>query len=267
MNHEPQTFCDLQDTGNAQSQLILQAIARHADWDTGEGFPSVKTLARMAKCSEKTARRHIAKLEADGFIEQEARYRKDDGGRSSNLIRLSEYKKWIEANRKGGRVNKPRTAKRYDTPPGQDDQTPLVNVTTPPGQQSDQAPLVNKVTRDRTLTFEQVEKREETVSFDGLSIQLHGDLKALWLAKFDGDAERLELALIAAVPYVQPNSNRPLEAQVSAQLSRNLSDKRDRDKRAAVRSQAQRSSTPRESRLDAARRALEVAGIPQEPSQ
>ena len=76
------------------------------------------------------------------------------------------------------------------------------------------------------------EKGEERVSFDGTAIQLHNGLRSFWLDKYGGDAERLELALIAAVPYVQPNSNRPLEAQVSAQLARSASDKRDRDQRA-----------------------------------
>jgi len=91
------------------------------------------------------------------------------------------------------------------------------------------------------------------VSFDGLTVQLHGDLRATWLAKFDDDAERLELALIAAVPYLQPNSNRPLEAQVSAQLARSVADKRDRDKRAAARAAVPKREN---GRLAAAREAI-----------
>jgi hypothetical protein len=75
----------------------------------------------------------------------------------------------------------------------------------------------------------------EGAAFDGQKIELGGRLREFWLAKFDGDAERLELALIAAVPYVQPNSRQPIEAQVSAQLARSAADKRDRDKRATAR--------------------------------
>lgn len=58
-------------------------------------------------------------------------------------------------------------------------------------------------------------------------------MRAYWLDRFEGDAERLELGLIQAAGFVQPNSQRPLEAQVSSQLARQCSEKRDRDKRYA----------------------------------
>lgn len=112
MNHEPQTFVDLQDAGNAQSQLILQAIARHANWDTGVCFPSVSTLARMGKCSDKTVRRHLKALQADKFITiTEMRY--ENGSQASSEFTLVGYAEWIAANRSGGMVEKPRKAKRY----------------------------------------------------------------------------------------------------------------------------------------------------------
>ena len=69
--NEPQTFVDLQDAGNAQAQLILQAVARHADWNTGQCYPSQDALAIMAKCTSRTVRAYLAKLEADGFIKRE----------------------------------------------------------------------------------------------------------------------------------------------------------------------------------------------------
>lgn len=132
--HEPQAFADLQDTGNAQAQLILQAVARHADWDTGECFPKQETLARMAKCCERTLRSYLKKLEADGFIEVVER-RRDDGGRTSNLLRLVGYQEWISANRNGGLVASPKAAKRYEQPPGKschgvpaEDATPTGNI-------------------------------------------------------------------------------------------------------------------------------------------
>lgn len=112
MNHEPQMFADLQDAGNAQSQLLLQAIARHADWDTGECHPRVATLARMSKCSEKTVRRHLKRLSEDGLIAIEERSRQD-GSQGANQIVLIGYADWITANRRGGAVARPRRAKRY----------------------------------------------------------------------------------------------------------------------------------------------------------
>jgi hypothetical protein len=156
MTHEPQTFVDLQDAGNAQSQLILQAVARHANWDTGACFPNVRTLARMAKCSDKTVRRHLARLAVDGIIAVERDRYGRNGAQTSNVIRLIGYAQWIAANRNGGTVARPRHARRYDDralghndgpTPGQPDQGgPVDNVgdmtkapgrivTRPPGQQ------------------------------------------------------------------------------------------------------------------------------------
>lgn len=167
--NEPLTFADLQDAGNAQSHLILLAVARHADWDTGECFPCVKTLARMAKCSEKTARRHLARLEADSLIEREERKR-EDGGRAPDLIRLVGYKKWIETNRKGGRVNKPKSVPKYEDPP-------LVNMTSPPGHNGSRAPgqqgdqgknslSIVKRTKGMLSHFDEVKTRKPTTVRD-----------------------------------------------------------------------------------------------------
>jgi hypothetical protein len=129
--NEPQTFVDLQDAGNAQAQLILQAIARHADWDTGSCYPSQTALARMAKCNERTIRRYLSKLESDGLIVREER-RKDNGAQMSDLITLNGYAEWIIALREGGKVAKPKAVKHYE---GADNLTtpPADNLSAPPG--------------------------------------------------------------------------------------------------------------------------------------
>lgn len=62
-------------------------------------------------------------------------------------------------------------------------------------------------------------------------MKLLNGLRAFWVEQFEGDAERLDLALIQVAGFVQPNSSRPLESQVSAQLARIVADKRDRDAR------------------------------------
>jgi hypothetical protein len=72
---------------------------------------------------------------------------------------------------------------------------------------------------------------EARVSLDNGRIVLANGLRAYWLAKFGGDAERLDLALMQVAAYVQPASVRPLEAQVSAQLARIAAEKLDRDRR------------------------------------
>lgn len=72
----------------------------------------------------------------------------------------------------------------------------------------------------------------ERARLENGQIQLADDLHALWLEKFDGDGERLDLALIQVAGFIQPNSHtRSLETQVSSQLARIAADKRDRDRR------------------------------------
>jgi hypothetical protein len=73
---------------------------------------------------------------------------------------------------------------------------------------------------------------DERVTFENGRLELRNGLKQFWLDKF-GDPELLELALIQAAGYVQPNSTKPLEAQVSAQLARKVATKRDQDARYA----------------------------------
>ena len=115
--NETLTFADFQDTGNAQAHLVLLAVARCADWETGECWPGVKTIAKMAKCSERTARSYLAKLRDDGFIETESRKR-DDGSTSTDLIRLVGYAEWIAASRAGRKGPKPKAVGKYvDIPP------------------------------------------------------------------------------------------------------------------------------------------------------
>ena len=70
-------------------------------------------------------------------------------------------------------------------------------------------------------------------AFENGRVVLFNGTRAFWLEKFGGDAERLDLALMEVAGYIQPNSIRPLEAQVGAQLARRVAEKRDRDDRYA----------------------------------
>lgn len=139
---EPLTWADLQDTGNAQSQLVLVAIARHADWDNGTCYPSQRALSEMAKCSARTIRRHIKQLVSDGFITISERFA-EGGERTSNLFTLVGYADWVRGLRQGGGVAKPKRAKRYRDDDLPDDEPPSGSDShggdeTPPHGQSDQ---------------------------------------------------------------------------------------------------------------------------------
>lgn len=114
--NEPQTFADLQDAGNAQAQLILQAIARHANWDTGICWPGDEALAKMAKCSVRTVQTYLGKLEQDGLISRKDQ-RSTRGTKLPRVITLVGYEVWISALREGGKVAKPKAVGKYEQPP------------------------------------------------------------------------------------------------------------------------------------------------------
>lgn len=124
-------WADLQDTGNAQAQLVLYAIARHADWTTGECYPKQEDLAKMAKCTDRTVRTYLRTLEEQGFIEREVRTRKD-GGKTSDLIRLKGFAQWVAALRGGGQVPAPKVV---SAPPENLSGTTGNVSSTPPGKQ------------------------------------------------------------------------------------------------------------------------------------
>lgn len=150
--HETLAFVDLIEAGNAQAQLLLYAIARHADSDTGACEVSQSVLARMGKCSLRTCRNYLAKLEEDNLISRAGRF-DEAGARLSDEITLVGYQGWISTIRKGGVVQAPRIINSYeraanlaDTPPAnsagygslkdQDNlDTPPANLAAPPGKQ------------------------------------------------------------------------------------------------------------------------------------
>ena len=103
------------------------------------------------------------------------------------------------------------------------------------------------------------------VSFANGSVQLHNGTRQRWLDQFDGDAKRLDLALIEIAGQIQPNSGRPISVQVEALLARKAGDKLDRDRRyaSAARSSA-RTTAPNPtkrtvSQILAEKRAAEAA--------
>lgn len=136
---EAQTFVDLQNFGNAQATLIMHAIARHANWDTGVCWPSQKTLARMSKCCERTLRSYLIKLERDGFIKRSKRWG-TSGSRLSDEIVIVGYAEWLAINREGGTVKKPRAVATYTSLPASLAGSPPANVAASSGNQFAGAP-------------------------------------------------------------------------------------------------------------------------------
>lgn len=75
-----------QEVGDPTTKLVLMLIADHANQDAA-CWPRQSLLAEKAHVTERTVRRHIQKLEDEGYLVRYERRRKD-GSRSSNGYRL-----------------------------------------------------------------------------------------------------------------------------------------------------------------------------------
>ena len=70
---DPQRFVDKVDAGSPRKQLLLKAIAQHAN-PSGEAWPSTKTLARIIFASPKTVQRLLRELQHQSIIEIRQRF-------------------------------------------------------------------------------------------------------------------------------------------------------------------------------------------------
>lgn len=268
---ETQTYVDLQDAGNAQAQLILQAIARHADWETGECWPGELALARMSKCTTRTVRTYLKRLEDDGLILRDDR-RRHDGTKLRKRIVLVGYAEWIRTLRSGGTVRAPKAIRKYSELPESLSYGPEENLSYGGGQfggdftskkagkrrsepeenlsggpeekfsntigkaayqpEENRFPThIDELQEEPQEEQKRARDAQEGIWIEDGRIRLNAEQTNFWLPKFGGDEERLALALIEAAAYVQPNGMRSVFVQVSSQLARRAADKRDRDGR------------------------------------
>ncbi len=67
-------------------KVVMLRLARHADDDTGECYPSIETLSTKSEISERQVHTIIKDLEATGYIAIQ-----HGGGRLSNTYRILGY--------------------------------------------------------------------------------------------------------------------------------------------------------------------------------
>jgi len=72
---------------------------------------------------------------------------------------------------------------------------------------------------------------EHGLEVQGGKLVLVNGTRAEWLNRFDGDENRLDLALVQAFGELQPNSAKPIKPQVERTLARIAGQKRDHDQR------------------------------------
>lgn len=109
--------------------------------------------------------------------------------------------------------------------------TPVtVTVTSPDTEQIQSRAESDQIIPPTPQGGEAEDQAEPVVLKNGM-LSLNNRLWTTWVDIFKGDKGRLILALTEVAGRIQPNSSRPLEAQVSSQLARIAGDRHDRDRR------------------------------------
>lgn len=264
----------------ALTKHVCNMIANYVS-DVGEGaFPSLKTLIQDTGMSKRAVLMHLRLATEAGLLHID---REEPGGdgRFKRCVYYPRFPDDTTLKRQAERISTPQNeAPDPDDDPPEDEEPGAPGAPGPPGARGapgetpepgargapNQVHVVHpelsieNYPNNKILPFPSKPEKDDRPDcvFEAGRIVLRNGLRAFWLERFDGDAERLELGLITAAAYVQPNSIRPLEAQVSAQLARQVADRRDRDRRYAA---AAASRSRGETRVDAARAFLAKAGI------
>ena len=82
-------------------RLVLGAIAHRVSNDNGEAFPSVETIAREARVSERTVQYSIESLKAIGELEVDLQ----SSPLGTNTYRLPKFHAWVQTLHPGGVQN------------------------------------------------------------------------------------------------------------------------------------------------------------------
>lgn len=96
------------------ARLLLFIIAHHVHWETGVMFVTQAQLAEEIRASERSVRRWLDVLEADGYIARKE-CRGDQGRRLPDEIELIGYLEWQRVLYEGGTIRAPKArSKRVD---------------------------------------------------------------------------------------------------------------------------------------------------------
>jgi hypothetical protein len=104
---------------------------------------------------------------------------------------------------------------------------PLMSLSVAFGAEKEKGPSERSEVRSEVISF------NDRVRLENGRLIVCDEFRREWVERL-GSEERFDLALVQAVVYIQPNSWRPLEAQLAAQLARSAADKLDRDARYAA---------------------------------
>jgi hypothetical protein len=216
-------FVKTLDVDNPMSRLLLFIVGENTFNDSGLCRVGQAVLCDETRASERTVRNHIKKL-AKAKVLAVHKQARAGGGRDVDAIELVGFTNWLKENRKS-KPAKSAGSNRQNLP------VQTGNLFAGSNRQLFAGSYKDNRTSNRTSETPLSPLDTRKVEFENGKLTLFNGLRQFWVDEFGGDEKRLDLALTQAAGYVQPNSSRPLEAQVSSQLAKIAAEKRDRDAR------------------------------------
>lgn len=234
---------------NQTQALILIGLIVRSDEAYKNAFPGATTLALYAKVNRtQTVFAALKDLEETfKLIKRESRGQ----GRSNSYNVLPD--RIMDAVVQAHEERKAAKQAEKETQVAERTEKEKPSAPTAPGRQTDRAAertptrCVQRTTDPVTYPVEKKEPESSGSNFwknalgppsdvlvEGGKVTLVNGFRIRWLEEFGGSEKDLNLALLQAAPYIQPNSNRTLEVQVSSQLARIVREKRDKDARYAA---------------------------------
>lgn len=214
------------------SQSALLVALKMADRSNDEGheiWPSHETLAKSAHTSVSTVRRILRSFVQIGLLVIDQR-----GGSGPGSTNVYSFDLPLLINLRNGGVVLLGTNDEMTLAGRHEDPAKVFTVNTLPNGEGahDDELRCSPSERQYIPLDSSLKKEEESVRLEEGKLKCSAKYRAEWKG-LGIDGPSLDLALVQILPYVQENSRRPLEAQVSSQLARIARDKRDKDQRYA----------------------------------
>jgi hypothetical protein len=191
-------------------EKIIRNRGEELTLNAGEVLAAFRFLAKQWKWTVGSVRYFLMQLECAKAITR----RTTSHNTQAQIIRLANWEKYQVAQHETQTENSHKTSQH------------LNNI-------QDTKPFSGGVWKEKLNTAEK--SAQHTATFENGALVVSQALREHWLPRFGGDSLRLQYALEQVAGYVQPNSHRPLVAQINSQLARIVGNRRDSDQRYAAR--------------------------------
>ncbi len=234
-------------------KLVAHTLEYFMDKD-GNCHPSISTLMHASGIKKKdTLLKILKQIEEKKIIWRKNREDKNKRKISNQYGVIAkhlenELRKVLVVPRKGTSPIRSGPPKRdYASPTGRDYPSP-----TKRDKSKENTPIEHSNehysagARNEISDFLRTDPYTNSIQYRDDKIYLLNGTRQKWLEEFGGSDRRLDLALTEIVGYIQPNSSRPIRAQVESKLAEKVGKKIDQDERydaAVKRNQQQKQQT------------------------